>query len=182
MYKALAIVIIAIIGMSNASSGLTSQSHNIRRTRLDLGQGRVGLDVCPTCINVAEQSINILLNLILDSGIVGTCGTLCQALADKTGSQVLGTVCDLVCDVVGIDEFIKLLDKADLDPIWYCEIAKLCPSKRKTLGSCLDAKLSFSFRSLQSMTAVMLRSPHSRSYQPLADKAQHSLLTSPTSH
>lgn len=32
------------------------------------------------------------------------------------------------------------------------------------------------------MTAVMLRSPHSRSYQPLADKAQHSLLTSPTSH
>lgn len=143
MYKALAIVIIAIIGMSNASSGLTSQSHNIKRTRLEFGQGRVGLDVCPTCINVAEQSINILLNLILDSGIIGTCGTLCQALADKTGSQVLGTVCDLVCDVLGIDEFIKLLDKADLDPIWYCEIAKLCPSKRKTLAAMRNSRFPF---------------------------------------
>ena len=185
MYKALAIVIIAIIGIANASSRLTSQSHNIQRAKLDFGRTAVGLDVCPTCINVAEQSINILLNLILDSGIIGTCGTLCQALADKTGSQALGAVCDIVCDFLGIDEFIKLLDKADLDPIWYCEIAKLCPGKRKTVKFCVQTKLSpsfSSFRSVQSMTTAMLKSPNSAFYQPLVDKEQHSPLLSPTSH
>lgn len=128
MYKAVTIVLIAIIGVACASSN----SANIKRTKLTKEIPKVTLDLCPTCINIAEQSINILLNLILDSGIIGTCGTLCQALAEKTSSQVIGTICDLVCDAVGIDEFIKLLDNADLDPIWYCEIAKLCPGKEKS--------------------------------------------------
>ncbi|CAF1523158.1 unnamed protein product, partial [Adineta steineri] len=55
------------------------------------------------------------------------CCTLSSALAEKTGSQLLGTICDLACDVFGIEEFINLIEKADLDPIWYCEMAKMCP-------------------------------------------------------
>jgi len=50
-----------------------------------------------------------------------------QLWPKKTGSALIGTICDLVCDVFGIEEFIKILDKADIDPIWYCEIAKMCP-------------------------------------------------------
>ncbi|CAF1521261.1 unnamed protein product [Rotaria magnacalcarata] len=123
MYKGLAIVLITIFGIASASKSFNVKSHSINRVI----QPQVRLDLCPTCINVAEESINILLNLILDSGIVGTCGTLCQALAEKTGSQLIGTICDLACDVIGIDEFIKLIEKADLDPIWYCEIARFCP-------------------------------------------------------
>lgn len=130
MYKAITIVLIAIVGITCASSSLNTKSTTVRRTKLYKDFNNVGLDLCPTCINVADQSINILLNLILDSGIIGTCGTLCSALAQKTGSQVIGTICDLACDALGIDEFIKLLDNADIDPIWYCEIARLCPSMK----------------------------------------------------
>lgn len=133
MYKAVTIVLIAIIGAACAST----HSVNIKRTKLTSDVRQLRLDFCPTCINLADQSINILLNLILDSGIIGTCGTLCQALAQKTGSQVIGTICDLVCDAVGVDEFIKILDNADLDPIWYCEIAKLC-----TINDHGDAKIT----------------------------------------
>lgn len=129
MYKSLVLALIVVIGVASASTSLSGNKNTIRRTKVGFGNERLTLDLCPTCINIAEQSINILLNLILDSGIVGTCGTLCQALAQKTGSQIIGTVCDLVCDAVGIDEFIKLLNNADLDPIWYCEIAKMCPGK-----------------------------------------------------
>jgi hypothetical protein len=128
MYKAITIVLIASVGIACASTELGAPSYNIKRVKSAFPQPELRLDLCPTCINVAEQSINILLNLILDSGIIGTCGTLCTALAQKTGSQLIGTICDLVCDVVGIEEFIKLLEHADLDPIWYCEIAKMCPS------------------------------------------------------
>jgi hypothetical protein len=128
MYKAISFVLIVIVGVACASSQLGARSHNIKRVTPTFQQPSLRLDLCPTCINVADESINILLNLILDSGIIGTCGTLCSALAQKTGSQLIGTICDLVCDVVGIEEFIKLIEAADLDPIWYCEIAKLCPS------------------------------------------------------
>jgi len=127
MYKALTFVLIAIVGIACASTELGAPSYNIKRVKSPFPQPNLRLDLCPTCINVAEESINILLNLILDTGIIGTCGTLCQALAQKTGSELIGTICNLVCDVFGIEEFIKLIEKADLDPIWYCEIARMCP-------------------------------------------------------
>jgi hypothetical protein len=142
MYKAFIFVVIVIIGISSASDVFNVQSRNIQRVKTGLVQPAVRLDLCPTCINVAEESINILLNLILDTGIIGTCGTLCTALAQKTGSQLIGTICDLVCDVLGIEEFINLLEKADLDPIWYCEIAKLCPSKKDYIYSFIKSRFS----------------------------------------
>lgn len=49
--------------------------------------------------------------LCLDAGVVGGCGELCQLLADKTNSSLIGTVCDLLCDYVGIKEFIDLIQK-----------------------------------------------------------------------
>lgn len=123
MYKALTVVLIAIVGIA---CGSRINSHNIQRVK---PSSPIGLDLCPTCINVADESINVLLNLILDTGILGSCQTLCTALAQKTGSEAAGVICNIVCDVVGIEEFIKLIENADLDPIWYCEIAKACPGK-----------------------------------------------------
>jgi hypothetical protein len=124
MYKALTIVLIAMVGIACGSNELNTKSHSIHRVT-----PTVSLDLCPTCINVAEESINILLNLILDTGIIGTCETLCAALAQKTGKEIIGVICNIACDVVGIEEFIKLIENADLDPIYYCEIAKFCPGK-----------------------------------------------------
>ncbi|KAK6183703.1 hypothetical protein SNE40_011130 [Patella caerulea] len=88
---------------------------------------KVGLDLCPTCIQFTGEAINELLNIILNLGVVGSCGKVCSALEQKTGSQALGLVCDLLCDYVGIEEFIKLIQKADLDPFYFCELIKICP-------------------------------------------------------
>ena len=46
-----------------------------------------------------------------DVGVVGSCGDLCGILAQDTNSQVVGTVCDLLCSIVGVKEFIQLIDK-----------------------------------------------------------------------
>jgi hypothetical protein len=127
MYKTVTFLLIVILGITSGSSVFNPKSYNIQRIKSNFLRPNVGVDACPTCIKAAEESINILLNLILDTGIIGTCGTLCEALAEKTDIPILGTICDLVCDIFGIEEFIKLIEKADLDPIWYCEIAKLCP-------------------------------------------------------
>jgi len=126
MYKALTFVLIAIVGIACGSTDLDVKSYNIQHVKPILPEPDVRLDLCPTCIKVAEESINILLNLILDTGIIGTCQTLCTALAQKTGSELIGVICNLVCDVVGIEEFIKMIERADLDPIYYCELARMC--------------------------------------------------------
>ena len=90
-----------------------------------------------------------------EEGVVGGCSALCSVVQNKTGSQPVGAVCDILCDLVGVQEFSKLIDKydsrkhllsflwavhwtivdrsvsfsfirIDLDPILYCEALTLC--------------------------------------------------------
>ena len=71
--------------------------------------------------HILTRYINVTLSIMnfhiivsfytLEGGVVGTCGVLCNALAQKTGSQALGAVCDILCDIAGIKEFIKLIEK-----------------------------------------------------------------------
>jgi hypothetical protein len=133
MYTNLTFIFLVGISVVSGSLLLNTRSHKIDRPE-------VSLDLCPYCINEAIGVINILLNVILDEGILATCGDLCGVVTNKTGSKALGDICLLVCDGLGLDEFIRALITLDLDPIWYCEIAKMCPS-RKTILSCLLSHL-----------------------------------------
>lgn len=83
-------------------------------------------DLCPVCIQVADETLNFLLNAVLNLGIVGSCQILCTYVGESYG-KLAEAVCTLLCDGVGIDEFIKIIEKADLDPIYYCELLKACP-------------------------------------------------------
>jgi hypothetical protein len=90
---------------------------------------QVGIDFCPICVQFADETIDDLLNIILNAGVVGGCGDLCAMLAKeiKTDTEIIDLVCNLLCDYVGIREFINIIEKADLDPIYYCELLKQCP-------------------------------------------------------
>lgn len=48
-----------------------------------------------------------------DAGVIGGCADLCELLeqAVKVNSSLVEVVCDLLCDYVGIEAFIKLIDK-----------------------------------------------------------------------
>lgn len=88
-----------------------------------------GIDLCNLCIQFSSQFLNELVNIIANAGVIGGCADLCELLEEevKVNSSLVEVVCDLLCDYVGIEAFIKLIDKADLDPIYYCELLKLCP-------------------------------------------------------
>jgi len=45
-----------------------------------------------------------------DSGIINGCGDLCGELAKRT-DKLVGEICDILCVAVGIDEFIKIIEK-----------------------------------------------------------------------
>ncbi|XP_041354572.1 countin-3-like [Gigantopelta aegis] len=94
-----------------------------RTSRLDYDK----LDMCPVCIDFADEAIEMLTELALDIGVLDSCQVLCDALASKTGSQILGVLCQIFCDIEGINEFVKILQKVDLDDIYFCELVKGCP-------------------------------------------------------
>ena len=47
----------------------------------------------------------------LDAGVVGGCSELCSILANDVNSKVAGEVCDILCSIVGVKEFINIIDK-----------------------------------------------------------------------
>ena len=49
--------------------------------------------------------------MCVDVGVVGGCADLCGILENKTHSQAAGVACNLLCDVVGIKEFINIIEK-----------------------------------------------------------------------
>ena len=132
MYISLIFILLVGVAMPTASGFFSTPSRNLQRLTSDVRDRTVGVTLCPECIDESVYAINVLLNEILDQGILGDCSKLCGALQNRTGSTVLADVCLLACDGLGIDEFIRALLRVDLDPIWYCEIAKLCPGKCAT--------------------------------------------------
>jgi len=78
--------------------------------------------LCNPCVQLSGQSLQILINYILNVGVIGGCGKLCSHL-NSTAAQ---KACDLVCGAVGIKEFIKALSNTDLDPFYFCEVVHAC--------------------------------------------------------
>lgn len=87
--------------------------------------------LCSLCIQLMEQGINILLNVIANGGIIGGCSELCGHLNEKLER----TACTLLCDVVGIEGFIKALEAVDPDPFWMCMETKFCPVRDNAAAS-----------------------------------------------
>lgn len=87
------------------------------------GVQKTELDLCNLCVQFSEQTINQLLNIILNAGVVGGCNELCSLLNE---TEAIDVACNLLCDIVGIKEFVNLIEKADLDPIYLCELLKTC--------------------------------------------------------
>lgn len=129
MYKSLALLcLIAIVGVVNGSKGLI-QSKHIQRVQKPINNGNNAIDWCPQCIDTWDDIVEVVLDIFLQYGVVDTCGHLGNLVTKETGSGLLGFICTMGCDFVGLEEFAKLVTDADIDPIYYCERMNLCPSK-----------------------------------------------------
>jgi hypothetical protein len=128
MYKTFALILLVIISCTSARK-FNMQTSPIEGVVSPFKQGNNPLDWCPECINGFDELIDGVLEVILQYGVLNTCGDLCDLVAQKTGSDFIGFLCTFGCDVLGLTEFVKLIEGADLDPIYYCEVIKACPSK-----------------------------------------------------
>ena len=117
----IALCLIALVGLATASP--ISFSSPVALKAADVARSVEDLNLCPTCVSFVSDALNDLIEIIVNGGVLGSCSALCGQLS----SSVEGEVCDLLCSVVGIDAFVKLLDDADPDPIWICEELTVCP-------------------------------------------------------
>jgi len=109
------------VAPSLLASGLVVKKTSVRVPDALVKSGKV--DFCSLCVSMMGEIINELLNIILNIGVIGSCGELCHFLPDKVEQDA----CDLICDYIGIEEFIKLVTDEDPDPIWICEEGGICP-------------------------------------------------------
>jgi len=80
-------------------------------------------DMCPYCYDFMTDAINDLLQYILNGGVLGSCQAICSYLPN----QIEQGICNLLCDYVGIEGFIKAINITDPDPIYVCQEIDLCP-------------------------------------------------------
>ena len=116
-----------IATLFTAAAIATSPFGEIHHTQTDAG-------FCPTCVQTGQQGLQMLINQILNVGVLGGCAKVCSILPNPNEAKI----CDGVCTVVGIKEFAKILGKADLDPIYYCELVKACPAGRDDASISVD--------------------------------------------
>jgi len=89
----------------------------------ELKDRAVSLDLCSFCFDFMEETINELLEAILNGGVLGGCGTLCGTLTN----QLEQVACNFLCDYVGIEAFVAAINDTDPDPIYVCQEIDLCP-------------------------------------------------------
>jgi hypothetical protein len=83
----------------------------------------------------AQQAMEALIQALLYL-TTDTCTDLCAQLPQ--GEQA---ICGILCDVVGIKEFIKILNEADLDPIYYCQRFNKCEADPNGMGNLLSTNI-----------------------------------------
>jgi len=88
-------------------------------------------DLCPTCVSFLTDALDELIEIIANAGVLGTCSGLCGQLSN----QIESTVCNLICDYVGITAFVDIITAADPDPIFYCEEMDICPIQEHAKGT-----------------------------------------------
>ena len=122
------LLFVALLGfaaVSEAKIGLVSGGVH----RLQPGKQSVEFSFCSLCNSFISNGINQLLNAILQGGVIGGCGELCSKAFPNDSQKTEQQVCNLVCDAAGVYTFIHLVQRfsSDLDPIYFCELARACP-------------------------------------------------------
>lgn len=70
---------------------------------------------CSVCVAFMDDFEGELLDLVLQIGISEGCH-ICSRISSRLGQEV----CGALCEVVGIETFVHILQEKDIDPIYVC--------------------------------------------------------------
>ncbi len=99
-------------------------------TVLCLGAPKAGVG-CATCVAFMDDAEGELLDIVLQVGISEGC-----AVCGRLKNHLEQTVCGILCEIVGIEAFVKVLRQTDLDPIYVCSELLACPKNHCLQPGC----------------------------------------------
>jgi len=124
--RAAAVLVVLGLAVTSALASTdvvsASSGHTIVFSKLGEQGGAPEFSGCTSCNSLTSQGLNILLQEVLNAGVVGGCSKVCGGLKSKAEK----TACTLACTFVGVKEFAKALESADLDPLYFCQLIHLC--------------------------------------------------------
>ena len=117
------LVILFLVSIITAEAHITTKGIHI----LESSNKTLQFSFCGVCNNFISNSIKQLINVILQSGVIGGCDELCTKAFPNQKTEE--NVCNMLCDAVGVYTFINLIQRysGDLDPIYFCELVHACP-------------------------------------------------------
>jgi len=122
--KAFALLLVAVLLVNAALGKMDLSFSTAKALRLKDKPLAAPPVACNICVQFMEQTINELLQIILEGGILGGCVVVCAALPNQY--EVL--ICNLLCDAVGVEAFGALIQDTDPDPVWICMEVDACAS------------------------------------------------------
>ncbi|KAK6183701.1 hypothetical protein SNE40_011128 [Patella caerulea] len=78
---------------------------------------------CISCYYFADKNLGQILNVIMNTGIVGDCSGLCSYLPSKKQQAACNNYCQ---QSAGISNFVKAATQCDLDSVYFCELINQC--------------------------------------------------------
>ena len=96
---------------------------------------------CKICVDLAAESQYDLSDATKNVSIANECLDICNYVEVNTNKIEVITACNLLCDMVGINEFRKAIIKANMDSIYFCQLLKVCGSNEN--GDALITSLIF---------------------------------------
>lgn len=130
MYKSfILLALFAVAYGSTETRQISVKSKHIKHVTTPIRQGMKAVDWCPTCVNTFDELIYFIIDGTIEVGIFTACNDLCDYVTQKSTNPYLPAICSIGCDIVGVNEFIKLATEVDLDPIYFCESLNFCPVK-----------------------------------------------------
>jgi hypothetical protein len=116
----LSVLLLAMLALAQAGS-----------IRVVSTQTKPRFELCSICVSFMDQALSQLMNIIANGGVIGGCADVCAFLVNP----VEVGVCNLVCDAFGIEEFVKLVEMVDPEPIFICEEVKMCSVNDNARGN-----------------------------------------------
>ena len=71
---------------------IKNRSNPLQEKTFSITTPNKAISFCKTCIDFADQALEVLLNEILQIGVLGTCGEICSLVTQKIPSQIVGVV------------------------------------------------------------------------------------------
>ncbi len=96
---------------------------------------------CKICVDLAAESQYDLNEAAKNISLANECLNLCSYVELNTNDLEAITACNLLCDMVGINQFIYAIVESKMDSIYFCQLLNTCEAKEN--GDALITSLIF---------------------------------------